>query len=208
MLVDELTYPAGTRALLWRLEEEPQQLLALCREQGIPVEDLAKLPAKRQREKAAERLLLCRAFGRPVALLHDGQGAPSVQGMDVNISITHTMKLVALAWDEDQVIGLDAEQRDRKQVVRVRDKFLNASEKQFINPDDLQAHIIAWTAKEAVIKAERNSALDWTDGICLNPFEPSTGETIFAARCGDRLYALYTRCVEDHYITLALPDGP
>ncbi len=208
MLVEELTYPVGTRVLLWRLEEEPQQLLALCRQQGIPVEDLEKLPAKRQREKAAELLLLCRAFGRPMTLLHDGQGAPSLQGTDVNISITHTMKLVALAWDEAQVIGLDAEQCDRKQVVRVRDKFLNASEQQFVNPDDLEAHIIAWTAKEAVIKAERNSALDWTDGICLNPFEPSAGETTIAARCGDRLYTLYTRCVEGHYITLALPDGP
>lgn len=208
MLVEELTYPVDTRVLLWRLDEEPQQLLALCRQQGIPVEDLEKLPAKRQREKAAELLLLCRAFGRPVTLLHDGQGAPSVQGTDVNISITHTMKLVALAWDKAQVIGLDAEQCDRKQVVRVRDKFLNASEQQFINPDDLEAHIIAWTAKEAVIKAERNSALDWTDGICLNPFEPSAGETTIAARCGDRLYTLYTRCVEGHYITLAIPDGP
>ena len=208
MLVEELTYLVGTRVLLWRLDEEPQQLLALCRQQRIPVEDLVKLPAKRQREKAAELLLLCRAFGRPVTLLHDGQGAPSVQGTDVNISITHTMKLVALAWDKAQVIGLDAEQCDRKQVVRVRDKFLNASEQQFINPDDLEAHIIAWTAKEAVIKAERNSALDWTDGICLNPFEPSAGETTIAARCSDRLYTLYTRCVEGHYITLALPDGP
>ena len=121
MLVEELTYPVGTRVLLWLLEEEPQQLLALCRERGIPVGDLVELPAKRQREKAAERLLLCRAFGRPVMLLHDGQGAPSVQGTDVNISITHTMKLVALAWNEAQVIGLDAEQCDRKQVVRVRD---------------------------------------------------------------------------------------
>lgn len=208
MLVEELTYLVGTRVLLWRLDEEPQQLLALCRQQGIPVEDLEKLPAKRQREKAAELLLLCRAFGRPVTLLHDGQGAPSVQGTDVSISITHTMKLVALACDKAQAIGLDAEQCDRKQVVRVRDKFLNASEQQFVNPDDLEAHIIAWTAKEAVIKAERNSALDWTDGICLNPFEPSAGETTIAARCSDRLYTLYTRCVEDHYITLALPDGP
>lgn len=208
MLVEELTYLVGTRVLLWRLDEEPQQLLALCRQQGIPVEDLEKLPAKRQREKAAELLLLCRAFGQPVSLQHDGQGAPSVQGTDVSISITHTMKLVALAWDKAQVIGLDAEQCDRKQVVRVRDKFLNASEQQFINPDDLEAHIIAWTAKEAVIKAERNSALDWTDGICLNPFEPSAGETTIAARCSDRLYTLYTRCVEGHYITLALPDGP
>ena len=121
MLVEELTYLVGTRVLLWRLDEEPQQLLALCRQQGIPVEDLEKLPAKRQREKAAELLLLCRAFGQPVSLQHDGQGAPSVQGTDVSISITHTMKLVALAWDKAQAIGLDAEQCDRKQVVRVRD---------------------------------------------------------------------------------------
>ena len=51
MLVEEMTYMVGTRVLLWRLEEEPQQLLALCREQGIPVEDLEELPAKRQRER-------------------------------------------------------------------------------------------------------------------------------------------------------------
>ena len=207
MLVEELTYLVGTRVLLWRLEEEPQQLLALCREQGIPVEDLEKLPAKRQREKAAELLLLCRAFGRPVTLLHDGQGAPSVQGTDVNISITHTMKLVALAWDKAQVIGLDAEQCDRKQVVRVRDKFLNASEQQFICPDDQTAHVIAWTAKEAVIKAERNSAIDWTDGIVLAPMAATADETTLQARCGDHRYRLICRRVAGHFITVALPTA-
>ena len=108
MLVQEMTYPGGTRVLVWRLEEEAPRLLALCREAGIPVEDLEELPVKRQREKAAERLLLCHAFGWPVTLLHDGQGAPSLQEMEVNISITHTMKLVALAWNEDLIIGLDA----------------------------------------------------------------------------------------------------
>ena len=205
MLVDELTYPAGTRALLWRLEEEPQQLLALCREQGIPVGDLVKLPAKRQREKAAERLLLCRAFGQPVTLLHDGQGAPSLDGMGVNISITHTMQLVALAWNEHHVIGLDAEQCDRAQVVKVRDKFLNSSEKAFVDVDDLAAHIIAWTAKEAVIKAERNSAIDWTDGICLEPFSQSGEETVLVAVCDSRRYRLTCRPVHGHYITVAVP---
>lgn len=205
MLVQEMKYPVGTRVLVWRLEEEAPQLLALCREAGIPVEDLEELPAKRQREKAAERLLLCHAFGRPVTLLHDGQGAPSLQEIEESISITHTMKLVALAWNEDCVIGLDAEQDDRSQVVKVRNKFLNASEQQFIQPGDLTAHIVAWTAKEAVIKAERNSAIDWTDGIVLEPFEVQAGETSFFARCGDRRYRLITRCTEGHYITVAVP---
>lgn len=197
-----LFYP--TRVLVWRLEEEAPHLLELCREAGIPCDDLPGMPVKRQREKAAERLLLCRAFGRPVTLGHDEQGAPFVDALDVNISITHTKGMVAVAIDEHEVIGIDAESTERKQVLRVRDKFLNASEQQFIAPDDLAAHVIAWTAKEAVIKAERNSRLDWTEGISLEPFVPQAGETVFAARCGGNCYRLVTRLVEGHYITLAV----
>ena len=202
-----MTYPVGTRVLVWRLEEEAQQLLALCREEGIICEDLKTLPVKRQREKAAERLLLCHAFGSPVMLSYTEQGAPSVVGSNVNISITHTQRLVALAIDNGQVIGLDAELKDRPQVLRVRNKFLNDKEKQFISLDDRDAHVIAWTAKEAVIKAERNSAIDWTNGICLEPFVPHPDETTLGACCEDRHYRLTTRFLEDHYITIAAPGA-
>ena len=200
----ELTYPGGTRVLLWRLEEEAPQLLALCREQGIPVEDLEALPPKRQREKAAERLLLHRALGCPVTLSHSEQGAPYIDGKDVNISISHTMGLVALAIDDHRVIGLDAEQMDRRQVLRVRDKYLNASEQQFIAPDDLVSHVIAWTAKEAIIKATRDSAIDWTNGICLEPFAVDGVETIIFAQCKGKRFSLICRPIEGHCITLAV----
>jgi phosphopantetheinyl transferase (holo-ACP synthase) len=141
-------------------------------------------------------------------LCHDDQGAPFVEGFDVNISITHTPNLVAVAINEHQVVGVDAEQMDRQQVLRVRDKFLNDKEKLFIAPDDLAAHIIAWTAKEAIIKAERNSALDWTNGICLEPFavdEPDIDQITFAACCGTHCYCLNVRAIEGHYLTLATP---
>ena len=188
--------------------EEVSRVLASCREAGIAVEDLMALPAKRQREKAAERLLLCRAFGRPVTLCHDAQGAPSVGGETANISISHTHQLVALAVDDSQVIGLDAEQMNRPQVIKVRDKFLNDKEKQFIAEDDLAAHVIAWTAKEAIIKAERNSALDWTDGICLDPFTIPVSfpeQFIFSASCGSNRYRLVACLIEGHFLTLATP---
>ena len=191
-----------------RLDEEVSRVLALCREAGIAVEDLLELPVKRQREKAAERLLLCRAFGRPVTLCHDEQGAPFVEDFDVNISITHTPHLVAVAINEHQVVGVDAEQMDRQQVLRVRDKFLNDKEKQFIAPDDLAAHVIAWTAKEAIIKAERNSAIDWTNGICLKPFAidvTNLDQITLAARCGTHRYCLNARAIEGHFLTLATP---
>jgi len=205
-LVEEITYPGGTRVLVWRLDEEAPQLLSLCRQEGIPVEDLVELPVKRQREKAAERLLLCHAMGHPVTLSHTPQGAPVVDGLeDLNISITHTMHLVALALNDSAVIGLDAELADRQQVLRVRDKFLNAGEQQFISPDNQQAHIIAWTAKEAVIKAERNSAINWTGGICLEPFTVGDDETVILASCGDRRYRLTCRTMAGHFITVAMP---
>ena len=191
-----------------RLDEEVSRVLALCREAGIAVEDLLELPVKRQREKAAERLLLCRAFGRPVTLCHDEQGAPFVEDFDVNISITHTPHLVAVAINEHQVVGVDAEQMDRQQVLRVRDKFLNDKEKQFIAPDDLAAHVIAWTAKEAIIKAERNSAIDWTNGICLKPFAidvTNLDQITLAARCGTHRYCLNARAIAGHFLTLATP---
>ena len=195
---------------MWRLDEEAPELLLLCRAAGIYVDDLVELPVKRQREKAVERLLLCHALGRPVTLSHTPQGAPVIDNHEgLNISITHTRQLVALALNDDVVIGLDAEQTDRQQVLRVRDKFLNDKEKQFVSPDDLAAHLLAWTAKEAVIKAERNSALDWTEGICLEPFASPAGATrgTLAARCGDRRYRLSWCVTEGHCITLAEPEN-
>ena len=201
-----MTYPGGTRVLVWRLEEEAPQLLDLCRDAEVPVDELLDLPVKRQREKAAERLLLCRAFGHPVTLGHTEQGAPFVENHDVNISITHTMGLVAVAVDDCHVIGIDAELINRKQVLRVRDKFLNASEQAFIPVDDLAAHVIAWTAKEAIIKAERNSRIDWTEDIRLEPFVPNPDETALVSHYCGRRYVLVSRLIEGHYITLAVPD--
>ena len=186
--------------------EEASRLLALCREAGIACDDLLEAPVKRQRERAAERLLLREAFGRPVTLTHTEQGAPVVEDSDVNVSFSHTRQLVVLACSREHVIGVDAEQVDRQQVLRVRDKYLNDSEKQFIHPDDLAAHVIAWTAKEAIIKAERNSALDWTNGTTLDPFTLDgieQGEITFTAHCSDSCYRLMTRLLEGHYITLA-----
>lgn len=205
-MVEEMLFHGGTRVLVWRLDEEAPLLLALCRGEGIPVEDLMDLPVKRQREKAAERLLLCHALGRPVTLSYTEQGAPSVEGETVNISITHTMRLVAVALNREAVVGLDAEPTDRAQVLRVRDKFLNTKEKQFITTDELAAHIIAWTAKEAIIKAERNSAIDWTDGICLEPFTVIDDETVLYGYCGERRYHLTNRLMAGHYITVSVPS--
>lgn len=207
MLLQEITYPAHTWALTWRLEEDAQQLVALCRDAGILVDDLQQVPVKRLREKAVERMLLQQAFGLPVTVKYTPQGAPFiVDKEDISISFTHTPLLVAMAWSDKHIIGIDAEQCDRRQVIRVRDKFLNAREKSFILADDLTAHLIAWTAKEAVIKAVRNNAIDWTNGIVLDKFTPNPVETRFDAYFDGCCYHLSTRMVDGHFVTVARLD--
>jgi len=175
MFVQEMTYPEGTRVLVWRLDEGAQQLLALCREAGIAADDLNDLPEKRQREKAAERLLLYHAMGCPVTLSHDPQGAPSVTVLAINVSITHTPHLVAVAINEQHVIGLDAEQMDRRQVLRVRDKFLNDNEKRFIAVDHLLPILLLGLLRRP--SSKQSVTVPWT-GPTVSRWSPLRSMTL------------------------------
>ena len=186
MFLEEVTFPGGTRVLVWRLEEETSLLASCCHEMGIAFEDLMDLPLKRQREKAAERLLLCRAFGHPVTLSHDEQGAPSVEGHEqVNISITHTPQLVALAVNENEVIGLDAEQADRQQVLKVRAKIEKLDQKTLVIRELPFTKTVS-TLCESITKAIEKGKIK-------------------ARRVDDLTSArMTTHRVERHYMTLAI----
>lgn len=108
---------------------------------------------------------------------HLPNGAPLLYGEKSRISLTHTDHLLAVAtlpptpeapletFSERTALGIDAERADRRQVLNIRERFLNAEEQAMIQADDLQAHIIAWTAKEALYKAALTPGLDWRRDI-------------------------------------------
>lgn len=108
-------------------------------------------------------------------LEHFDSGAPYLNGEQTRISITHTDGLFVVAtlprtpeaelihFQPRTAMGVDAERLDRKQVVRLRDKFLNADEKALIPADDVVGNITAWTAKEALFKAALTPGLDWRE---------------------------------------------
>lgn len=105
-------------------------------------------------------------------LEHFDSGAPYLAGEDTRISVTHTAGLLAVAtlprtpeadllhFNTRTAMGIDAERRDREQVLRVRERFLNEKELALVPADDLVANITAWTAKEAMLKATLNPAID------------------------------------------------
>lgn len=110
---------------------------------------------------------------------HFGNGAPFLFGETSRISLTHTARLLAVAtlpktpeadlskFSPRTALGIDAEHLGRSQVLKVRDKFLSDKEKDMVKENDLEANIIAWTAKEALYKAAMTEGLDFRNAISI-----------------------------------------
>lgn len=111
---------------------------------------------------------------------HFSNGAPFLFSLPCRISITHTDHLLAVAslpktpeadlsgFHTRTAVGIDAERLDREQVLKVRDRFLSDSEKEIVPPDNLEANILAWTAKEALYKAGMKDGLDFRLDIMID----------------------------------------
>lgn len=108
---------------------------------------------------------------------HYKNGAPFLHGKQTRISITHCRGLLAVAtlpatpevdlgsFSERASLGIDAEIKERAQVLRIRDKFLSPEEAKDIAPDDVALNIQAWTLKEAAYKAVLGEKIDFKEEI-------------------------------------------
>lgn len=115
-------------------------------------------------------------------------GAPMLDGIPQRISISHTSHCMAIASlpktpDIDlsgvnarTAMGIDLEKADREQVLKIRDRFLSESEKNLLptfadiensTTEDVRQHILAWTCKEALYKADMGQASDWKEDYII-----------------------------------------
>lgn len=110
---------------------------------------------------------------------HFKDGAPFLFGETTRISVTHCRGLFAVAtlpptpevdlafFSERAALGIDAEWADRTQVLRIRERFLNAVELDMVPADDILSNVVAWTVKEAAYKAARTPGLDFRSDISI-----------------------------------------
>lgn len=103
---------------------------------------------------------------------HYPSGAPFIYGEDSRISISHTDGCFAVAtlavradsnlaeFSPETALGIDVERADREKVMKLRSRFLSEEEEAVV-PDTLEANVIAWTCKEALLKASMDATIDW-----------------------------------------------
>ena len=164
-----ISYNDGTQVHVWALAECEEQLVELCRQQGLAVDDVPTVRSHRRRaELLAERLLLCHALGKTARLRHHENGAPYVEGIGpLHVSISHTAGLVCVACNPTHRVGVDVEQLSDR-VLRVRERYLHPEEQAFLSPDDVTSHLIAWTAKEALYKIDSRPATNFVTDVRLD----------------------------------------
>lgn len=148
---------------------------------GIRVEEVCGMESKSGRiwEIMAKQIYCENGRDGYRELGHFPNGAPFLFGQTTRISLTHTDHLLAVAtlpktpeadlahFAPRTALGIDAERSNRQQVLKVRDRFLSDTEKAIIPADDIEANIVAWTAKEALYKAAMTEGLDLRTDITI-----------------------------------------
>ena len=107
------------------------------------------LLSRREHEKNAVRYLIDLLFPlQNLQLCYSALGKPFLNNLQGGISISHSHDLIGILHDtENTHTGLDIE-LIRNKVLKIRHKFLSEVEQNFIPPDNVKMHIMAWCAKE------------------------------------------------------------
>ena len=150
---------------------------------GIAIEEIYGADEKSAKVwKLFAMQIFSEADGDYRSIEHYDNGAPYLDGIPQRISVSHTTHFLVVASipktpDIDlstvnprTAIGIDLEKADRRQVLKIRDKFLCEDELKLLpalediekaSADDIEQYILAWTCKEAIFKAAMGEASDW-----------------------------------------------
>ena len=157
----------------WKLTETADELYSIASD-FISTDELSVYQSfkndRRRREWLATRILLKEMLGIYPGIDYDSNGAPHLKGdAHINISVSHTDGMVAVAMSDNFRVGIDIE-RVTNRVLRIKDKFLHSDEYDVNDPNLLQLLYIQWCAKEAMYKACNVAHYDYQNTYTLPGF--------------------------------------
>lgn len=150
-----------------------QREVAPC---GVAVEEIYGADEKSAKVwKLFAKQIFSESEGDYRSIWHLENGAPMLEDIPQRISISHTPHHLVVAsipktpdikLEEVNIrtaIGIDIENSDRSQILKIRDKYLNPAEQNMIADEDVKVNIVAWTCKEALYKSIMGAAPDWKE---------------------------------------------
>ncbi|WP_296144474.1 4'-phosphopantetheinyl transferase superfamily protein [uncultured Flavobacterium sp.] len=173
MLHKTIQYNPKTKILIWKITETFDELFSQVILKEKTLERLQAMKSEtHQKAFLSVRKLLQETGHNDVQLHYDEFGKPHLDNEN-HISITHSFDFSAIILS-DKNVGIDIEQR-REKIIRIADKFVDKSEFEFLNKENLQDYIskltVIWGIKEAVFKIRNEKGISFKDHIFVAPFE-------------------------------------
>ncbi|MFD1629353.1 4'-phosphopantetheinyl transferase family protein [Pseudopedobacter beijingensis] len=159
---------------LWKIEETPGELekqLQLKEHELLVLRSLQG--EKRNLHWLATRVLLRKMLSTDdyIDCQADENGKPVLINLPHQISLSHSYDYAAVMISRDKKVGIDIEVIKDK-IDRVKHKFLNNYELNFINQEHKLEHLYAcWCAKEALYKLNGKKETSFKDNIRLDAFD-------------------------------------
>ena len=172
---------SGAQVSVWKIEETEEELLNIISVPQEELEDLLMIRSEaRRREKLAVRALLNTIFDDKVYLGHHDNGSPFIQNNPIHISISHTLKYVAIITHPTEEVGIDIESVKRD-FTAVEKKALSEEEREdLVSKNRNEQLAIYWSAKETLYKRMSQHGVDFAKQMEIEKFIPKEEGELFA----------------------------
>ncbi len=125
----------------------------------------------RRKQWLAVRYFTSSLFCKKINIHYQHSGKPFIVNSEINISISHTKDLVAIALNEKHPIGIDIEQFGNK-IEKIANRFLSSQELQLINNEDsVKFKTLFWSAKESIYKNLEITGISFKEGIKIKKID-------------------------------------
>ena len=131
---------------LWRITETEEELKVLT---GLDLSDKYAYPRRRLEVMVVRALL--NHLNRFEQINYHPNGRPFFSNNDPHLSISHTAKMVAIAFSSKHNIGVDVE-RVNRDFAEVAYKYLSEDEFKWVDLTDQKLLALIWCIKESIYK--------------------------------------------------------
>jgi len=161
---------------IWKTDESADQLLTLLEKKEAYIPFLKQCKSEsRKVEWLAARVTLKALLGSEAIISYLPNGAPFLEDIPYNISISHTKGYVAVMLTKEySTAGIDIEYISER-AKKIRSRFVNEQEETAIDNDNEKEHLlIHWCAKETLFKIIKQEEVDFLKHLHVKPFPYST----------------------------------
>lgn len=181
-LISKERFSDGTELGIWEITEDSATLESMAVLSEEEQRYLARFSNETRRcHWLSYRLIIGDLLGKGLAVVkYMDTGKPYIENLPGHISVTHSGKYAAVAYNEAFRVGVDIE-RIRPRIENVAERFLSEEELKAVDTVARHEHLVSlWAAKEALFKMWGKPEVEFREDLYVEKFIPEPKQAVRA----------------------------